>query len=104
MQNEWHLLQAVVLAQCSVEQGQLAQLIASQVVGRLGQVDALLHDLAYLGTRLGHTLHRRSCHIGVQWFIFARQRLAVFTADFVLFDRTLAANDYFASGLLSFNF
>jgi len=83
----------VSLAQGAVEQGELPQLVAAQVVLSLRDLHPLLDHLHDL---LDSALHGRGVygrHVRVKWFVLAREGLPVLPAHFPLLHATLAPDD-----------
>lgn len=92
--------QEVVLTQGAVEQGQLAQLHAAQVVLALGHFHTLPDYLLDPVYGFAHILLARSCDESMQRFVFTRQWLAILATHFAFLDGALAPNDDLGSRFL----
>lgn len=94
----------VGFTECSVELGQLSQLHPTEIVVTLWDLYTLPNDVLDAVDRFLYRLRVAGGDERMQRLVLSGQRLAIFTANFALLYRTLAANDNFRPGVLFHRF
>lgn len=90
---------SILVSQCSIEPGKFTQLHAAQIILPFRRFYSLFDNFTNLFYSFLDSLCAIRCDQSMQWFIFSREWLAIFSSNFAFFHRAFATNHDLCAGV-----